>query len=216
VYQTLSLAGSLVFADQHMSNYDPGNSSNNPYQATASSPPPAMLGNRKPTSITVFGIMNVVFAAMGLCGLAWLLIATQLPIEQGDNPLEEFTTDTTFTRFTIAQQVMGFVVTVLLLVAGIGLINGKPYGRKASIIYAIVVILLSLVTLGFNIAYIMLPALAAANEVSDGQEKMTLIIAGSAVGIQPICGWIYPILLLIFMNRAPVVNYMRAQEAPER
>lgn len=194
-----------------MSNIDSGNSSDNPYQAAAPVSAQIDLGNRKPTSITVFGIINVVFAAMGLCGFAWLLVTTFVPMPQGENILAEFTENPTYKTITLAQQGVAFLITILLLIAGIGLINGRPYGRRLSIAYAIVHIVFSLLTIGLNIAYIMLPAVAKANDFPEGTERVTLMVAGSAAGIAPICGWLYPILLLIFMNRASVVNYMRAR-----
>jgi hypothetical protein len=50
-----------------------------------------------------------------------------------------------------------------------------------------------------------------ATNLPEGPEKFMAIVMIFAIGIGSLCGMVYPILLWIFMNRAPVVNFMQSR-----
>lgn len=182
----------------------------NPYQATSA--PGAMPPGptNKPTSVVVFGILNVVFGGFGLLAIVFAILSLFLDLPKDpNNPIQQIMEDPTYKVLNIFMQVVGVVLAGLLLGSGIGLINGKLYGRRLAINYAIATMLFVLVGSAINIAYISLPAFAHAAELPDGPEKVGAIAGGSAIFVQPVCGLIYPVLLLIFMMRAPVKNYFR-------
>jgi hypothetical protein len=68
-----------------------------------------------------------------------------------------------FWEIQIAQTILSVVLTLVLLVAGIGLLGMKPWARVASIVYGVVAILEKFAELAFTIAYV-LPAQAKINE----------------------------------------------------
>lgn len=196
-----------------MSN-DFGNIPNNPYQAPAWSgqAPAAMV---KPVSMTVFGVINLVWGAMGLCGI---VASTVQIFVLGSNPamknpvIDLMNANPVYWGFMMLSMIVGFLFTIVLMIGGVGLLNGRPYGRKCSIVYAIYAIIAAIVGTVFNFIFLLLPLLQQADGMAAGPEKAGLI--GGAIGgtVGGVCGVIYPIVLLIFMMRAPIVNYMRAQQ----
>lgn len=194
-----------------MSTNEPGDFSSNPYQSSA--PTPVVPGDNKPASITVFGILNIVFAIMGFCGVVAFVVQTTVVGSQTpmNNPIFELTNSPVYFGFTVVQMVLGFVANILLLVGGIGLLGGKPYGRTLAIIWAIFQLFFAVVSIIFTAIFLMLPLIERAGEMPEGPEKVGLIVGGVSATAGGLCAMIYPIVLLIFMMRAPVVNYMRAQ-----
>lgn len=192
-----------------MSNIDPLN----PYSATPGQP---VMAVAKPVSLTVFGIINLVFGILGICGIAgsgvqMFVLRNQPGIE---NPIFEIMQQNSiYFAFMIASLGLGSIATILLIIAGVGLLNGKPYGRSCSIFYAGYAIVSGIIGIGMNFVFLVQPMLENINDMADGPEKAGAI--GGAIGgtLGGACGLIYPIILLIFMLRAPVINYMRTQQS---
>ncbi len=106
----------------------------NPYQATVPTPgaiPPGEI--KKPTSMVVFGILNLVFGAFGILGLVIVLVSLFLDLPQDPNPIQELMNNPTYKTLNIVLQVLATVLVLMLLTSGIGLINGKLYGRRLAI-----------------------------------------------------------------------------------
>lgn len=194
-----------------MSNNEFRDPSDNPYQSAI--PTPALVGNTKPTSITVFGILNVVYGVMGLCSTIVFFIQMALMGSQPqvDNPILELTNTPVYHGFTLVQMGLNFLATIVLLTSGVGLLGGKPYGRTLSIIFAVFSLISVVVNIVFTAIFLLMPLMERASEMGEGPEKMGLVFGGIALTAGGLCGTIYPIVLLVFMMRAPVVNYMRAQ-----
>lgn len=187
---------------------------NNPYQAPQASTQ-AQVAMVKPVSMTVFGVINLVWGAMGMCGI----VASSVQIfvvgsnEFMKNPVIDLINESPiYGGFMMINMVLGSLFTIGLVVGGIGLLNGRPYGRTCTIVYAIYAIIAAILGTVFNAIYLLLPMIQNADTMPAGPEKAGLI--GGAIGgtVGSLCGIIFPIVLLIFMMRAPIVNYMRAQQ----
>lgn len=198
-----------------MSNNDFGNIPN-PYQAAAPAPggPPP---GAKPVSLTVFGIINIVWGALGLCGFVgtgvqyFVLSAQQ---QQAPNPVFDLMRDNaTYFGYMMASMVLGFFATIALITGGIGLLNGKMYGRTLSIAYALYAIVFGILGIVFNLLFLITPMMEQLGNVPQGPQRTGAMAGfiGVTVG-SGLCGLIYPIVLLIFMMRAPIVNYLRSQQ----
>lgn len=205
----------LVQLESLMSNNDFGNTPN-PYEATS----PVPLGtpvSAKPVSLTVFGIINIVWGLMSLCGFGWTAVQMAImgsqPQEFRDPTLEMMETNTTYFAFMVTSMGLGFFAAIALIAGGIGLLNGKPYGRTLSIVYAAYAILFGIIGIVFNLLFMVEPTMAQIEEIAQGPERTAAMagIIGAFVGFG-ICGMIYPIVLLIFMMRGPIVQYMRSQQ----
>lgn len=197
-----------------MSNNDFGNTPN-PYQSVTV--PSAEPQTVKPVSMTVFGILNLVFGLMGLCGVAfasaqWALMSTG---QMATNPIwEQMNSQATYAGLRIVLLGVGFIFTIVLVVAGVGLLNGKPYGRTLSMAYGIYGIIASVVEFVVNAIFLTGPLIEQADTMPEGPERIGIIVGAVSVTVGSLCSLAYPIILLIFMMRAPLVNYMRGRQQP--
>jgi hypothetical protein len=159
---------------------------------------------QKPTSVVVFGILNIVFAVFGLIGMLFSLLLF-LPQASANNPVVQLVRDSpAYAAWLKFCMVLGFVVCVALLAAGIGLLQLKPWARVASIFYGYYAIVMVVVSTVVNYFLMVRPMLEQAQHKS-GAEAAGAI--GGAIGgtIGGCIGLVYPILLLIFMKRKNVV-----------
>jgi hypothetical protein len=174
----------------------------NPYRSpSATGPvPPAS----RPASLIVFGILNILFGVLGLCGMAGsaAMFLVELPQDPAvPNPvLELLKTDATYRLFMQVSLVLGGLTALVLIVAGIGLLLTKGWGRTLSIGYAWYAIVAAIVGTIVTWTYLIQPTMAA---IKDAQGPAAMGAAGGLVGglLGGVFSLIYPVLLLIFMNR---------------
>lgn len=141
----------------------------------------------------VFGILNILFglvcgACTGVGAVAVLGLIALIETAGGDLGIWKI----------VWPAMMGLVVLiyVILVVAGIGLLMGKAWGRTLSVAYSGVAIALSIFGLILNL-FILPDALSGGAAPVDA--------AGSAKDIvSTAIGLIYPIVLLVFMNKPEV------------
>jgi hypothetical protein len=134
----------------------------------------------KPTSVTVFGVLNIVFGFLGLLCIPIALLVLAVASKKMGVSLP----------FKIWSRVIGIGFSIWLLILGIGLLKMSKWARRGSVIYAWVRIIWILTVIGSNFA-----ALSGWMVVSGGTKPEFL---GGVCG--GILGLIYPILLLIFMQ----------------
>jgi hypothetical protein len=160
---------------------------------------------QRPKSVTVFGILNIVFAGLGLCGMAFSVMLFLPSAAASNNPVVQIIQSSpAYAAWMKISIVLGFVVVVALLAAGIGLLNLKPWARTLSIIYAVYAIVMVLVSDVVNYIFLIQPMLQKAH--SEQGPEAAGAIGGAIGGMFGGCfGLIYPILLLIFMTRPHVV-----------
>lgn len=164
---------------------------------------------QRPTVVTVFGILNIVFGALGLscapCSLLWTLKPDILPRGPGPNPVAEILVNSPDLRnWYIFSTVLGTLASALLLVAGIGLLNMKSWGRTLSIAYAIYALINTLANLVVQYFLLIVPLM----EKGRGQpQAMAGAIGGAIVWtLAGLTALIYPIILLCFMYTPTVVK----------
>src|SRR5438105_8749554 len=90
---------------------------------------------RRPVSVTVLGVLNMLFGMLGM--LAILISATALLIEPGSLGSAGSPKSTIRLGF-------GVLSCVVLLVSGVGLLGMKAWARKLSIVYAVFSIVVSI------------------------------------------------------------------------
>jgi hypothetical protein len=93
-------------------------------------------GTRKPTAVAIiFGVLNLIGAALGLCaicaGTVGLLVMANTP----DPALQEVMTPNVKFATGVGIALDG-ISTILILIAGIGLVMGARWGKAASIGWA--------------------------------------------------------------------------------
>jgi hypothetical protein len=159
---------------------------------------------KRPTSVTVFGILNIVFSVFGVFGVLASAMLFSAVAANSNNPIVQVIRDNpTFAAWMKFSLALSLGVSAVLLAAGIGLLMLKPWARILSIAYAIYSFVMIPVGTVVNYAFVLQPTMQQAHEKS-GPEAAGAI--GGAVGgtIGGCLGLIYPILLLIFMLRANV------------
>jgi hypothetical protein len=170
---------------------------------------------KKPTAVTVFGILNIVFAVFGMFAVLSSLVLFTALGTSSKNPVIQLIHDNH--AYAIWMELcipLGVVVSAALLAAGIGLLQLKPWARMVSIAYAIYSIVMVVAGSVVNYFFLMRPMLAQAH-LQRGPEAAAAI--GGAIGgtVGGCFGLIYPVLLLIFMLRPNVVAaFSRAEDQP--
>ena len=168
---------------------------------------------RRPASINVFGILNIVFAGLGILGLlgsAVLLFAAP----DLNNPVVKIMHENPgYGVWMKISFLLGIPSCVALAAAGIGLLLLKAWARILSMVYAVYAIVLGLLGTVLNVIFLVLPMLHHAQEQS-GPEAAAAV--GGAIGgsLGGCIGLVYPVLLLIFMTRPKVVAAFQASAPP--
>jgi hypothetical protein len=168
----------------------------------------------RPSSVTIFGILNLVFAAFWVVGLI-ASFALFSVAEDPNNPviklLRQSASYTVWLKFCF---LLGLLSCVVLLAAGVGLLSLKPWGRVLSMAYAIFAIVFALMAMGINL-YLMIQPL-----FEQAPPHQELAVAGAIGGplsgtIGGCFGLIYPIVLLTFMLRPQVAASFRPPPPPQ-
>jgi hypothetical protein len=167
---------------------------------------------QRPTAVTAFGILNLVFACFGVLGIFGSIAMFYMP-NSSNNPVVKIMQDNpayaTFLKISIP---LGMLSCGALLAAGIGLLMMKNWGRLVSIGYAVYAILFGLVGMVANFVFVIRPLLEQASQ-KQGPEAAGAIGGAVGGGIGGCFGLIYPMLLLIFMTRPKLVAaFQQGQE----
>jgi hypothetical protein len=155
----------------------------------------------RPMSVTIFGILNIGFAAFGLLSL---LLSTVFlsQMNTGANPvLKAMNDNPAYVTWTKISVPVGGIASVVLLAAGIGLLMLKNWARVVSIGYSIYAIVGGIIggIVMFNVFESML------HQGAGGSPSVMIIgaMVGSLIGI--VFALVYPILLIIFMTRPKII-----------
>lgn len=167
---------------------------------------------QRPTTVTVFGVLNLVFGGLGLlCTPISVIMLFQQA--QAGNPMSRILEENAAYRvYLIAAAVAGVLAALVLIAAGIGLLQMKPWARLTSIGYAIFGIVMGVVGIILNIVFVFVPMTTQARE---GGPEAAVAAMGLVGGMAGGClSLVYPILLLIFMTRPKIRNAFLPQSVP--
>ena len=163
-----------------------------------------------PRVINTLGILNLVFAGLGLLGgvMTYAMYFGGLKIAPGPDPLREAMLGShAYMSFLRASMVAGVIASVTLGASGIGLRRMKAWGRKLALAYAVYAVVAAVAGIVMMLRYVA-PAFAKLH----GPAAQGGMIGGMMGGLIAIA---YPIVLLIFMNKRDVRDaFVRANEPP--
>src|SRR6185436_10816593 len=91
----------------------------------------------RPHSITVFGILNIVFAVFGIFGMAGTLALLSITGASNNPVVKVIRESPTYAMWLKLTMPIAVIACGVLLASGIGLLRLKPWARKVSIGYAI-------------------------------------------------------------------------------
>jgi hypothetical protein len=151
----------------------------------------------RPTSVTVFGILNIVFGSLGLLCTPLAVFALWIPQQPGAPQIGP-----AMMAYTIIGYIVGFFCAILLLAAGIGLLYQKRWARRCSYGYGWFAIVWGIIGIIVTAAM-----MASGMQGSGGPEETAAQVGGIVGGMcGGILGLIYPIFLVVFMKRQNVVE----------
>jgi hypothetical protein len=158
---------------------------------------PAGQVRQRPQSVTVLGILNIVFGGMSLLCSPLGIIGLLIP--QPDSP---FQLSPGMKIFSLVGYLVGIVFAGVLLASGIGLLNLKKWARQAAYIYGWVAICWGILGTIIN------GLLFSTSLRNVPSEAMPAIIGGMVGGVcGGMCvGLIYPIILVIFLRKPHVIE----------
>jgi predicted RNA-binding Zn-ribbon protein involved in translation (DUF1610 family) len=156
----------------------------------AAGPGASPAGSQRPTAVTVFGILGIVFGGLGLACTPVGLIAT-------------FAAPTTlhassgYMAWLVVSSLIGLAAAGWLLAVGIGLLGLKRWARSGAVAYGWFALIFGVLNTIVSVA------LLVSGAVSPPAEAMAGYIGGTCGGL---LGLIFPILLLVFMTRPHVIE----------
>ena len=195
---------------------------------------------QRPTSVLVISIFHFLFGGLGLlCGLIGLGGLAMGAANGGANPfgpppgggtaqqkeLKDFqdrvqqrTQAELPIQRTLApvNMVIGLLLSVLLIVSGVGLVQMKPFGWYGSVVYGVASLVLQIFMLLFNLLYAMPISQRILDEEIKGHPTLAPM-AGIMQAVLPmtigilVLGMIYPVIVLIIMARPNVRAAFRGE-----
>ena len=159
---------------------------------------------QRPTSVTVFGVLNLVFGIWGLLGAIIQGVALFAVDVQHDPDILFPMDNPIWKTWTTVSFGLSWVGVVLLIGSGIGLLRLRWWGRTLAIIYSIFAIITGMAAMGMSWFLVAQPALGHMSTMRDPEQ---LVFLGAAIGgLIGGCVWlIYPALLWYYMTRPHVV-----------
>ena len=162
--------------------------------AAGETPPPMQptAPATRPTSVTVFAILNIIFGAFGLICTPFSLMGA------ARQSLVMHQLGHAYHMWTLISSGLGILASGVLLALGIGLLQQKGWARKGCVGYGWYAIIMGVVSLVVTISLLA----SRFGGMSEPAEKAMLM--GGVIGgiIGGIIALIYPILLIVFMQRA--------------
>ncbi|MBI2840220.1 MAG: hypothetical protein HYX75_18035 [Acidobacteria bacterium] len=169
---------------------------------------------QRPTPVTVFGILNIVFAAFGVLGVVAALAMPSLPFLRNAPEMAILFENPVYVEWLRISAIVGVGFAIALVTLGIGLLTMKPWARAGTIIYAICALVFAIAGQAVNLTYVLPTMMEQASRAGGPQAAGAIggAIGGAFGGIMPLA---YPILLLIFMTRPQTVAAFRPR-APDQ
>ena len=163
---------------------------------------------QRPTSVTVFGIMNFVFAGFGVIGVMASIALFTLSADSNNSLIKLIHGGPAYVVWLKICIPLGLLGCAVLLADGVGLLYLKPWARLLSIAYAIYAIIFTVVGLWINLTLMV----QAMSEQIQPREELAVAgaIGGPVSGTVGVLFWlIYPIVSLVFMFLPKVVAAFR-------
>ncbi|MGO9246559.1 MAG: hypothetical protein ACLPT4_11725 [Verrucomicrobiia bacterium] len=154
---------------------------------------------QRPTSVTVFGILNIVFAALGIFGTIAAIVLFLAPPDPNNPILKSMYENPAYAIWFKVEIPLGILSSAASLASGIGLLYLKSWARTLSMAYAIYAILLGI--LGTAVNFMLYRPIVEKLQGPAAAGAIGGMIGGSIGGCLSLA---YPVLLLIFMSRPTV------------
>lgn len=155
---------------------------------------------QNPTSVTVFGVLNIVVGCYFLVRIihSWYKIIAEIC---KDSEKITWSGIPALLLFVVS---VGFAIWLIFL--GIGLLTMKRWARRGSVIYAWIQVVFIVITLGAIVI----------SSITDWENAPRILLASITLNNAiALIHWIYMVLLLIFMQTAKVKRAFQGLENPK-
>ena len=192
------------------------------------------MPQKKPVSVVVIAVLQIVFGALGACGALTTLSGLQQSLQSlnqqpqanapGQPKISQQDVQKKFEEkiphFDVIQKgeaAVNLVVSLIMLASGIGLLKLQQWGRMLAILYGILSIALHLWAVVFAFAFVMPAFTELTNEMTAqfGKDAALFaqiiqysVMAAFVIGALLV---IYPIIVLLIMLRPAVRAAFRGQ-----
>ena len=165
----------------------------------------------RPKPVTVFGILCILFGAMGLLGILFSL-STYFGDSTPHDPVNEIIRrSSAFMTYGKISMVVGLFACGALLAIGTGLLKLKPWARPAAIGYAIYGFVSAAAGAVLTTACIYWPLLRGIRHLGSTEKIVVYVtLGGGAFGF--LLSFVFPALLLYFMTRPSIVRAFAANK----
>ncbi len=155
---------------------------------------------QRPTSVTVFGVLNIVFGIFGvLSGILQLGIA--LAVQQRPDLMPNV--EAIWNKWSIINLVLGWILTVLLLGSGIGLLRVRSWGRTMAFAYSVLSVAAVVFGVGVYWFTVAQPGMAQFDMLAD-DDQMQVVAGGIGAVFSGCIQLLYAGLLAYYMTRPHV------------
>jgi hypothetical protein len=193
-----------------------------PPMTPQSAPPPAQMAAppaRQTVWPMVIGIIAIILGALGTLGgcvgvaFTPFLGMVEKFVPPGQAP--QFQGMAEMVPALMIASFAGLLVSVLLLLAGSGLVSRKPWSMAASLAWAVVkmIFVVANAYIGYEVNQAQFEAMRADPNVP--APLMALIQAGSGFGVLVgiAWGWVFPIFMLVWFSRPKIRREVRAWQS---
>lgn len=160
---------------------------------------------KRPVSVLVFGIINIIFGVFGVLGFAGHLVVKLelIPIPGvKENPVMQLMAENpSYALYTEVLAILGFVAAILIIAASIGMFQLKPWARAVTIGWCTYSVLITILGAVVNHVMVMQPMLA---EVDDGPVRVGILIGMVFALVFTVLFVGYYVLVMAMLSRAKV------------
>ena len=180
------------------------------YQSQKHDYVPVDYAPTRPTSVTVLSIIGIVIAALSLICLPTSVLPFFVPAMQQNNPgIGAIKASPALFGWTLGSAATGILMSLLLLVGSIGALRLIRWARPAMLAYAVLSILMSIVTMVVQLAFVLPVSLAPQNLPPGTPASAMGMVRGIAYGSTILFSLIFmalPTMILIFFRKPHVVD----------
>jgi len=167
---------------------------------------------QRPISITVFGVLNIGYAAWKILGLLLTAVMMRMKLP-GNSPLAAMKMDPFLTTWGHINMAITVVFGIVLIASGIGLLLLRNWARILAVVYSVLELILVLV--GGVISYPMVMKSIATTQVPGAPAGLIGAVAQFSFVMGIALSLAYPALLLIFMTRPKIIEAFHWPGSPQ-
>ena len=161
--------------------------------------------NERPTSVTVFAVINLVLSVLGVFFLTWALVMrlglVTLPGAEDSPKHDLMLNNVGYRLMSDVMMGLGFVATIIIIAASIGMFTLKPWARLATIGWGAYNIIAGLAMMVVDHILVVTPLL----KQFTGKPEYSVIVISITVGYGIAAFFFGYYLLMIFMLTRPHV-----------